>query len=91
MATFQLFFRRVGLKTYQHPCKLEHGATIVAMRHFIKKTRPFNLCVCDVTIICMVGGLGVEGQENGPREFPILQHFVVLNDTASLMIETKNT
>jgi hypothetical protein len=44
-----------------------------------------------VTIIFMVGGLGVEDQQNGPREYPILDIFVVLHDTASLMIETKNT
>ena len=53
--------------------KLEHGATVVAIRHSVKKTRPFNSCVRDVTIIFMVGGLGVADQQNGLREFPILQ------------------
>jgi len=51
--------------------KLEHGATVVAIRHSVKNTRPFNLCVCDVTIIFMVGGLGVEDHQNGLREFPL--------------------
>ena len=74
---------------WQH--KLQHGATIAAIRHSVKKTRQFNLCVCDVTIIFIVGGLGVEDQQNDLREFPILQLFVVLHDTSILTIEIENT
>jgi hypothetical protein len=58
---------------WQH--KLQHGTTIVAIRHSVKKTRQFNLCVCDVTIIFFVGGLGIEDQQNGLREFPIYTTF----------------
>ena len=71
--------------------KLEHGATIVAITHSVKNIRPFNSCVCDVTIVLMVGGLGVADQHNDLRDFPFSQIFVLMQDTANLMIETKNT
>ena len=48
MANFQLFFSRVGLRTYQHPCIITEGGLVLLQTSLRDALLPINFCTVTV-------------------------------------------